>query len=290
MVQWGKTSGVASLTIAALFFAAPAFADPSDGAAPGVPNKSTIVVPDVKPPTQPAPLERPAPRPAGEGAQQDVVAVVRGADGNTRVTLYEAAPGISDQRLYQMLRSSGVQGLQDPARRTVGPRTPTTCTWGSATTFECPQVHWSRNGYSHPQIYFVDHSGDAWPVTAAVPVWNEAQGVDSWYRWAHCPAVNGAHCVGVFSGNYGDTGWVGFTSALIDNNRTFIDTSVGVQLNDFYSITAARRRKSTCHELGHALGMGHNWATNSCLISGAYEPQRPNGDDFALIADIYRSF
>ena len=190
-------------------------------------------------------------------------------------------------------------GLVDPftsaGRATGGPTTNdvNTCAWGSATTQECPHIHGARNGHSHPQIYFVDHTPDAWPVDAAVPVWNEAEGVDSWYRWANCPFYAGTHCVGVYADYYGNTGWVGLTNHNFNSTtREFYDNQVTVYLNRTYEaqISAARRRKSTCHELGHALGLGHNSNANSCLISGNYTSARPNGDDFALVADIYRSF
>jgi hypothetical protein len=216
--------------------------------------------------------------------------VTNAGKGVTKLAFYQAAPGLTDQQLYQKLKAQGVAGLQDPATRAFSPQSSWTCRWGTATTLACPQVHWARNGYGHPQIYFVDHTSSAWPVSAAVPVWNEARGVDSWYRWANCPYVRGTHCVGVYNNNYGDTGWAGLTTIEWDSGRNILDGRVTVYLNDYYPMSGASRRKTTCQQLGHALGMGNNSSANSCLVTGNYTPSRPNGDDFALIADIYRSF
>ncbi len=280
---------IAVLAVGTISFGAPAYADPSGSASSPEPKKFLATTPDIKPPTYPIAKYRPVPKPPAKGAQRGVVAVTALPDGGGVVTFYQPAPGVSDTQLYQKLKERGVSGLVDPAAGdTVGTRDVNTCAWGSATTAACPQIHWTRNGYSHPQVYFVDHSGDAWPVTAAVPVWNRAQGVDSWYRWANCPGKRGTHCVHVWSDDYGDIGWVGLTNIVWNSNRDLVDGDVYVLLNDYYSYLGAnRRRKSTCHELGHALGMGHNSSANSCLIQGAYEPLWPNGDDFALIHDVY---
>jgi hypothetical protein len=222
---------------------------------------------------------------------QGVVAIVRGRDGTTQVSEYEPAPGVSDAELYRRLLALGVPGLQAPGvGQGAGTFSSTTCSLGSATTLECPQVHWARNGFAHPQVYFVDHTSSAWPVSTVVPVWNQAHGVDSWYRWQTCPYIAGTHCVGVYNNDYGATGWVGWTNYAFDANRNLVDSRVTVYLNDHYPITAARHRKSACHELGHVLGLGHNSSSGSCMISGAYETPTPSAQDFSLVANIYSSF
>jgi predicted Zn-dependent protease len=55
-----------------------------------------------------------------------------------------------------------------------------------------------------------------------------------------------------------------------------------VHLNDKYS-SSADNRGTTCHELGHALGLGHNSSTGSCLYASAVsgtDPQYPNSNDY----------
>jgi hypothetical protein len=232
-----------------------------------------------------------APGAGHETPAQGVVAQTTAADGTTHVSIYEPAPGVSDQQLYHKLKVRGIAGLRQPAKTgAVGPLDANTCTLGTATTAYCPQAHWARNGYAHPQVYIVDHTGPAWPVSAAVPVWNQAHGVDSLYRPGTCPGIPGTHCVDVRSANEGDNGFVGTTNVSFDAGRNFIDGGVNVVMNDFYTISAARHRKSICHELGHVIGLGHNSSTASCMVSGDFDAQLPSADDFAMAAEIYSSF
>jgi hypothetical protein len=257
---------------------------PAASAAPAGPGKPAV--PDVKPPLAPTETVRPEAAPATVDAEVTSVTTVGEI---TSVKVYQAAPGVTAKQLHSRLQKAGVAGLRDPAAPQV--KSINTCTWGNATTAECPQIHWARNGFGHPQIYFTDHTSSAWPVTAAVPVWNEAQGVDSWYRWATCPSTSGILCVHVYNDSFGANGWVGETDYSYNtSSRNFVDGSVWVWFNDSYSTSAARKRKTACHELGHALGMGHNSSTGSCLVSGDYTPSRPNANDFSLIRDIYASF
>jgi hypothetical protein len=227
-----------------------------------------------------------------------VAAVTTGANGVTTVALYTPAPGVSGQQLYKKLRAQGVAGLQQPGSvNTTGPRarsvSPTglgLCGYGTATTMTCPPAHWPRNGFAHPQVYFIDKSSSAWPVVYAVPLWNQAHGVDSSYRYANCPATVGIHCVTATNGNFGDTGWDGLTTMPVDANHNFLD-GMTVQFNDFYQETATQHRTVACHELGHALGLDHNSSTNSCMFAGpGAAATTPSGDDYTLLADLYSSF
>jgi hypothetical protein len=225
-------------------------------------------------------------------ASAGVVAMTTTADGITHITFYDPAPGVSDQQLYQGLKTRGVPGLRQPtASRTIAQLGTPVCTLGTASSAYCPQVHWARNGYDHPQIYFVDHTGPAWPVIASVQVWNQAHGVDSLYRSGTCPGIWGTHCVDVSSANQGNNNTVGTTTVAVDADHNFIDGGVNVVMNDYYTdLTAARHRKSVCHELGHVIGVGHNTSTASCMKSGDFDGQQPNNDDFAMAANVYSSF
>jgi hypothetical protein len=220
------------------------------------------------------------------GSPEHVTAVEALPDGSTRVTFWEPAPGVTAQQLHRRLQARRVQGLQNPLAALAA--APATCALGTARTAFCPQVRWATNGHEDPQVYFVDHTTAAWPVSAAVPVWNQAQNVDSYYRWNTCPTLAGVHCVHVNSANYGDTEWLGETSIRFDAARNLIDGQVEVRFNNFHTTTAARKRKTVCHELGHALGLGHSTSALSCMVSGAATPATPHADDYALLADIYR--
>ena len=263
-----------------------AFLSPWGTAAADVARKPDSTA-DVKPPTHPRPDVRPAPHP--DNGRRGIVAITENGDGTTSATRYSPAPGVSEGELFERLKARGVRGLQEPTAMTAaqddGP-----CAWWTATTLTCPRAEWARNGHGHPQIYFADHTGAGWPVDASVAKWNEAQGVDSWYRWATCPAVAGSHCVHVFSSNYGATGWTGQVTYQWNSSTThFIDGTVEVRLNDHYAGNAQENRSNSCHELGHALGLGHNGSTTSCMYTAAIPnpPQFPDGNDFALLADLY---
>jgi predicted Zn-dependent protease len=84
---------------------------------------------------------------------------------------------------------------------------------------------------------------------------------------------------------------VGLTTYQVGSNNNFVDGKVFVRLNDYpYVVNAAGHRQAACHEQGHALGMGHNTSTSSCLyfqITNATGSQGPNNDDFSLIAGVY---
>ena len=207
------------------------------------------------------------------------------ADGSVAYTAYRPAPGVSAARLYRLLAAQGVPGLLDPATAA----TPLTvaCAYGTAYAFNggmCPPARWRWNGYSDPQVYFRDHTPAAWPVRASVTEWNRAVGVDSYWTTGPCP-TSGRHCVHVWSGNYGTTGWTGNTSYRLDSSRFFIDGSVWVELNDYYAASTVDRRNTACHELGHALGVGHNLADASCMYATDVpsNPQYPHSSDYNLL-------
>ncbi|MBV7700149.1 matrixin family metalloprotease [Streptomyces sp. TRM70350] len=233
------------------------------------------------------PSSKAAPAAGQADATGDVYAVKQHADGTTSVAVYRPAPGVTAGTLAKKLKATGVQGVQAPA-----PGDVTTlalpCSYGSARTLECSPVRWAHNGYADPQVYFLDHTSSAWPMTAVVPKWHESVGIDSYYRWytAGCPG-GGRHCVHAYSSNYGNTGWTGVTYYRYNASRYFIDGSVSMQLNDYYGGTAAQRRNTACHEAGHVLGLGHGTSTSSCMYSSRTSTTVPNADDFALLPRIY---
>lgn len=198
---------------------------------PPPPGKSSSPPTDLKDyPKLPVSKIRP---PTSPGASRGVIAVKRLANGKTTATVYDPAPGVTNEQLYQKLKAKGVQGLQDPAGGGITPDNAYTCNWGTATTLGCPQLHWANNGYGHPQVYFVDHTGANWPVDVSTYTWNQAQGIDSTYVNGSCPGYGGTHCIDLFDADYGATGWVGLTTYNYDGNQNLIDGQVYIQLNDY---------------------------------------------------------
>jgi hypothetical protein len=158
---------------------------------------------------------------------------------------------------------------------------------------EGPQ-HWAHDGLTRSQIYFVDHTGAAWPVATVTYKWNEAHGVDSYYETS-CPSAS-LHCVNVNEYDAahvpgscpGSATWYGCTViAPIDAYNHM--RSATVYLNNSTVLTAAQHRKSTCHELGHALGLNHNNTNASCMTQGASPPisQYPDQYDFDSLHNLY---
>jgi len=234
-----------------------------------------------------SPNSEAAPAAEQAGAVGDVYAIKSLADGTTSVTVYRPAPGVTADALAKKLKGQGVQGVQAPASGDV-----TTlalpCSYGTATTVTCSPARWAHNGFSDPQVYFLDHTSSAWPMTAVVPKWNESVGIDSYYRWYTdgCPG-GGRHCAHVYNSNYGATGWTGQTSYSYNSDLYFVDGSVSMQLNDYYGGSPAEPRNTACHEAGHVLGLGHNTSTSSCLYGSRTSTTVPNSDDFALLPRIY---
>jgi hypothetical protein len=230
--------------------------------------------------------------PASRTADVDVVATRNLPDGSSAVTIYDPAPGVSPAALAQSLRRHGTQNVRvatagsrltaRPAALTAG-----SCTNGTAHAFSCPVSYWTNNGFEDPLVRFNDHSGAAWPVASAVYKWNQTPNIDSLYLSNKCPFQAGARCVDVFSANYGATDWVGLTTMHYATGQPgrFQEQGNFIQLNDFYS--GISHGNVATHELGHALGLGHNdrtanvmyRVTNSTITVGVENP--------ALLAAIY---
>lgn len=221
------------------------------------------------------------------------------ADGGGSFAVYRTPPG-QGSRLLAELRARGVIDKSVPAKAAPGGGDPVSgsvdpirnCAsgyggaryWGDST---CNlKIRWRWNGYSDPQIYFRDHTPAQWPVSASVTKWHEAVGVDSYWTSGSCPG-GGRHCVNVFSGFY-TTSWYGYTRADYDSSYYFIDGGVEVYLNDKFS-SSDDNRGTACHELGHALGLGHNSSTGSCLYTSAVagpDPRYPDSGDYNTLRYI----
>jgi hypothetical protein len=143
-----------------------------------------------------------APPPAG-ATDAEVYTTEPQPDGSTLVTIYRPAPGVSADELAASLSASGIAEVEvvadiaDGATDVAAAGLP--CGVRSARSLRCPVVRWAYNGFADPQVYFLDHTSAAWPMTAAVATWNQAVGIDSYYRWytAGCPA-RGTHCLNVY--------------------------------------------------------------------------------------------
>lgn len=225
----------------------------------------------------------PAVEEAGEG---HVFALTRSADGSVTTRSYLPAPGVSVTQLHRSLRAAGVTGLVDPASSEASSTVAAapSCSYGTARPLNgCPPIGWARNGYLNPRIYFKDSSAAIWPAGRAATKWNESTHVRVERTTGSCPGA-GTHCVPVVSSNYGDTDWIGLTTYSY-SDRKFRDGRVDIKFNDFYVRNENMGRAVACHELGHAIGLGHNTSKSSCMYYQVQSPPRmyPTSDDYNFI-------
>ena len=251
-------------------------------------------------------LEKAPPVVGPPGASEifDVIEEVPHTDGTTSVGIYTPATGISVDQLAASLRSAGhsrVAVHRRPASTTgstlqAAAVNPNECTLGSATSLAvgnpfCPMPNfWQNEGFANPHVRFNDHTGSAWPVNTAVFDWNTANGINSYYAFNSCPFQAGARCVDIFEINNSGVSWVGFTFYNYNtSSHAYIDNSMHIEVNDFYPFSANPPRKTIEHEMGHALGLGHESNTSSVMYfipaQGGLSTGGPN--DFTFLANLY---
>lgn len=145
-------------------------------------------------------------------------------------------------------------------------------------------IHWRRVNTAKAQVYWIDSTGPRWPADVSAVDWNQTSSLGSYWTRS-CPGSN-VGCVPVSEGNYGGTGWVGTTNITYDRSTLHI-TAASIRLNNSYSTTDVQRRHTICQEEGHALGLNHQYASDSCMNDNTFAPLRPNAHDYSIIRSLY---
>jgi len=129
---------------------------------------------------------------------------------------------------------------------------------------------WARTGLLNIRVG--DNLATDWDrvVDTAIAGWRPARNIDF---TAAVGLSSPLGCAPVFggvkacSGNYGATGWLGYTNVWTSGGFVVQAT---VRFNDYYFDmerydTPAWRASVACHELGHTLGLAHNDSTASVM-------------------------
>jgi hypothetical protein len=158
-------------------------------------------------------------------------------------------------------------------------------------------LHWWRGAstpVARPLVLDYANGGFRWDMFLAVQNHN-SRSARLKFQYAHYDNVNCASpgsCDGsipngriaVYDGNYGNTGWAGYTSWYSswwkDANGNYVPNSAhfkkgGIYLNEYGGYTNSRRTVA-CHELGHMSGLWHDTDNKSCMSDWPGVASDPN--------------
>jgi hypothetical protein len=127
------------------------------------------------------------------------------------------------------------------------------------------------------QGFFDDSIGD-WNASEALVLTSNQSAYESTCR----PEIGKLK---ICNADYGTTDWRGITLVFLHGNQIIAST---IKLNDFYSATAAWNQYNVCHQLGHALGLGHSEGNNCmAIVTSQYPPEHPDLSNLDELVELY---
>lgn len=146
--------------------------------------------------------------------------------------------------------------------------------------------HWASTSYPM-RLKVYDTTTDAFRSAGitnhAISQWNQSPKVSLSRRTLganhasvrkSCPFIDG--WIRICNYNYGATGWAGLSFITNEGASGSHITAATVVINDYYARSCLvglllcswnhdQWRRTACHEMGHALGLGHSNNSTSCL-------------------------
>lgn len=106
-----------------------------------------------------------------------------------------------------------------------------------------------------------------WTITNAIQA-----GLTSW-NTTDAPTISASNSstswdVHVDMNDYGETTWVGICDPDVTDLGVYLSSSISINVNGYYGYlnTPDLWKAVTCHEMGHAHGLGHNTTDNEASI------------------------
>ncbi len=150
-----------------------------------------------------------------------------------------------------------------------------------------PLLGWARN-----TVYVEDHTNASWQVHSTIEVLDDHSALNLvWVK--KCRA--GVQCVRVRLGSLpgNQVGETAVTYTQRSGSHVMRITRADVVLDGGWgrATSAHNRRADVCHEVGHAVGLDHVKATDTCMhavITGK-TADHPSAATFALLRRLYPS-